>query len=81
VPALALVEVQQVGLELRGHFVLAGLARHHDGELMSLAGEDRSQDGAGGCELVGSQGPLEDETGEEADVGKPVFDRQWVLLW
>jgi hypothetical protein len=65
--AAALVEGEQVGLELGGELVLAGLAGHHDREGASGAGLDSADHRLGGLELVGVERATDDfgaETGK-----------------
>jgi hypothetical protein len=50
----ALVEVEQVCLELGEQLVFAGLAAHGDDESLAVAVEDGVEDGVGGLELVGA---------------------------
>jgi hypothetical protein len=70
VAAGAVVEVEEVDEELGDSFVFAGLAGEDEEEFEASAMEDALQDGAGGLELVGSQGELEDQVGEGIQVGE-----------
>ncbi len=64
VAAGAVQEVEEVGEELGDGFVFAGLAGHDEEDFVAAVVVDAVDDGAGGVELVGVEGGLEDVAGE-----------------
>ena len=67
-PPAAVQEVEEVGEELGEGFVFAGLAGHDEEDFVAAVVGDAVHDGAGGIELVGVEGGLQDVAGEAFDV-------------